>query len=141
MLSEVCSPPSFVYLSQDYAVGNLQFYAAFVNYHAAFDECPHLRGSVAMVRDGSAHFLAGEQAAKYVNLALSFLLHRRGFSFNCRVPGASTVDEVPAQSGLTDCRTKLFTLEPQISCLPGTGGGGHGVYAVRVPPPAVGVGC
>lgn len=72
MLSEVCCAPSFVYLSRDYAVGNLQFYAAFVNYHAAFDECPCLRGAVVIVWDGSTHCLAGERAESQPDL--SFLL-------------------------------------------------------------------
>lgn len=38
-----CAEPA-VYLSRDYALGNPQFYAAFVNCHAAFDECFPLQG-------------------------------------------------------------------------------------------------
>lgn len=62
MLSEVCrarhSPVCRRTVQLEATVS-----AASVNYRAAFDEWPRSRGSVAMVRGGSAHFLAGEPAA------------------------------------------------------------------------------
>ena len=42
MRREVCR--ARCYLPRDYALGNPQFYAAFVNCHAAFDECFPLQG-------------------------------------------------------------------------------------------------
>lgn len=74
-----------LFVSQDYAAGNPQFYAAFVNYRAAFDECPRLpRGSLAAVRDGKCSrrrcprlcfHTPGRRPCWKVNLTLSFLPH------------------------------------------------------------------